>query len=128
VRFDHNEILYKRVVEFSKIDNPRFYEDLIRRAKSFFIGVNHPEKVKELDSLIKNKLENRIGRNYKQVLQIQKNLPRLGSVTPNKNHFTDSISKGEILVILEEIEDWIELNVVKLADCVRFSSPVKAVN
>ena len=110
----------------TKEGNPVYYKNLFRNTKNFFFGMKKEDLINELDILIRDKLEKRMGANIQQILLVYKNLPYMNSFTCAKHgDDVDYVYKFTIEKWLDEIEKWIMQKVIELEPLIRFSSPVK---
>jgi len=125
IRRDNNEMRYNSILLLEKNGNPNYYEQLIRNTKLFFYGLGKPDLVDEMQIIIEEKLENRLGRKYNHILFIYKNFRQLKSFTRPVNKPFEKIHKYEIKIWLDEVEEWILRKVSEQEKHIRYTTTAK---
>lgn len=127
IRRDANELRYNSLWLLPKQNNPDYYAMLIKNAKGFFYGMNRPDLVEDLNYIIKEKIEKTMGAELNNVLLTYKNLPTLNSFTRSKQtqYSKINIHKYTIQTWLDEIEEWIFRQIVRLEGEIRFTTPAR---
>lgn len=124
IKRDNNELRFNAIWLLEKNDNNEYYENLIKNAKAFFFGMKRPDLSKELDEIIEEKIEKKIGMNINHLLMLYKHMKRIKSFTKCRNPDEEEkrVYKFEIKIMLDEIESWIFQKAITLEKQIRFSS------
>lgn len=124
IKRDNNELRFNAIWLLEKNDNNEYYENLIKNARAFFFGMKRPDLSKELDEIIEEKIEKKIGMNINHLLMLYKHMKRIKSFTKCRNPDEEEkrVYKFEIKIMLDEIESWIFQKAITLEKQIRFSS------
>lgn len=107
--------------------SPNYYQQLFRRAKDFFYGMQREDLVEKLDYIIQKKIEEVMGVPISNILLVYKNMPALNSFTRSRNPTFKNVNvyKQTIQTWLDEIENWIFMQVWSLEHSIRYTLPAK---
>jgi len=125
IRRDMNELRYNAIWLLPKDGNTSYWKMLFKNCKAFFFGMDKPELSKQLDFMIREKLEKPMGTDIQSILIVYKNLPTHNSFTRSRNPVYDgmNIYKFTIEKWLDEIEGWLFQKVIELENQIRFTTP-----
>jgi len=123
IKRDMSELRFNSLWLLSRAD-PNYYADLFKNAKAFFYGMDKEDLVKEMDAMIKNRIEDVMGTSIELVLYVHKNLPFLNAFTRSKNPLYSDINiyKYTITDWLNEIQNWIFQQAMELEGQIRFTT------
>lgn len=124
VRRDNNELRYNSIFLLEKKGNPDYYKELIRNTKAFFYGMRREDLLKEMNVLIKRKIEEKVGSKINYVLMVYANLTYYNSFTKQK-YTGEYIFKHQLMTWFDELEEWIFRQVTLLEQDIRFVTPPK---
>lgn len=102
---------------------PNYFDTLFKYTKAFFFGLQHPELIIELEKMIKEEVEDKMGTPISFVLMVYENLPYLNSFTKSRNPAYENmyIYKYTIREWLNVIEKWIYQKLAELEGEIRFT-------
>ncbi|CAK0747185.1 hypothetical protein CCP1ISM_260002 [Azospirillaceae bacterium] len=124
IKRDNNELRYNSIFLLTKQGNPDYYKELIRNSRAFFYGMRREDLNDEMNNFIKKNIEKRCGKSIDYVLLIYRYMNNFKNFMMNP-HTEKYIYKQELNKWLDQLEQWIFINVVKLEDNIRFTIPPK---
>jgi hypothetical protein len=121
IPFDINSEKWLSLWKLNKL-MPDYHETLRKYFINLAASLQHYELIKELETLIKKKIEEPMGASWAQILYVYKNLPYLNSMTKSKNpeYPHEYVMKYEMRDWLESIEQWIYTKLIELEPEIRF--------
>ncbi len=125
--YDINSEKWLSIWKLNKLANPDYYETMRKYFVSLCYSMNRKELIVELDALIKETLEVRMGTNFQMILYTYKNLPALNSFTKSRNNEYpfEYVRKYELQEWLDEVERFIFDKLVEMESDIRFRDSQK---
>jgi len=126
IKRDINELRYNSIWLLTKED-PNYYANLLKNSKAFFYGMDRADLVKEMEKMIKDRIEDIMGTSIELILYVHKNLPFLNAFTRSKNPLYADINiyKYTITAWLNEVEQWVFQQAIELEGEIRFTTPAR---
>ena len=123
VKRDNNELRYNSIWLLQKQGNSDYYRQLFRNTKGFFYGMGREDLIDEMNKVIYETLERKLGAKIDQILLTYKYLPSPNSFTRSKVAGKESIDvrKFDLERWFDEVENWIFKAVITLEPDIMFS-------
>lgn len=127
ISYDINSEKWLSIWKLNKFANPEYYETMRKYFINLCMSLQRGDLIEELESLIKDKVEDRMGSSWHMVLFTYKNLPALNSITKSKNpdYPHEYVRKYELRQWLDDIELFIFRKLVELEKSIRFKDSQK---
>lgn len=123
LRIDPNERRYNNILEIIKLGEelPNYFEVLFDNCRNLFYGVGKPELADELDKMINDNLEIKLGQKIDVILYTYRNLPYVKSYTTHPLNTEMHFHKYEIRRILKDVASWIMRKLPECEQEIRFT-------
>jgi len=119
--FDINSEKWLSIWKLDNMNNPLYYETMIKYFKNICFSLGREDLVLKIDIFIKDTIEDFMGASLTAILFTYRNLPALNSFTRSRNPSVNrEIYKYELKMLLDDVEKKVFFWLIELEGSIRF--------